>query len=579
MKKLLLGNAAVARGAYEAGVKVVASYPGTPSTEITEEIAKYDEIYSEWSPNEKVAAEVAIGASIAGARSMSCMKHVGLNVMADPVFTVSYSGVNGGLVFCVADDPGMHSSQNEQDSRHYARASKIAMLEPSDSAECKEFTKLAFSLSEEYDTPVFIRLSTRVSHSQSLVEIEDRKEIELKPYEKNIGKYVMMPANAIKRHVVVEDRIAALKQFAETTPLNEIEENGSKIGVITAGIAYEYAKEALGDKADFLKLGMVYPLPDNKLKTFAEKYDKVYVIEELDPVIEDYCKSLGINNIEGKSVFTLLGEYTPAMIKKAVLGEDAPETVRANEAIPVRPPVMCAGCPHRGTFYVLKKLGLVVSGDIGCYTLGAVAPLQSVDTTICMGASVSAALGMAKARGDEFNKKLVSVIGDSTFMHSGITGLVDIVYNKGNNTVIILDNSITGMTGHQNNPTTGYTIKGEETKQVNLIALCKSIGVEHVVVADPFDVKEFEKVVKQETQREEPSVIIAQRPCALLKTVKYTGHCKINDKCRNCKMCMKLGCPAITVKDDKVVIDSTQCNGCGLCINVCPFGAIEKEDN
>ena len=579
MKKLLLGNAAVARGAYEAGVGVVASYPGTPSTEITEEIAKYDEIYSEWSPNEKVAAEVAIGASIAGARSMSCMKHVGLNVMADPVFTVSYSGVNGGLVFCVADDPGMHSSQNEQDSRHYARASKIAMLEPSDSAECKEFTKLAFSLSEEYDTPVFIRLSTRVSHSQSLVEIEDRKEIELKPYEKNIGKYVMMPANAIKRHVVVEDRIAALKQFAETTPLNEIEENGSKIGVITAGIDYEYAKEALGDKADFLKLGMVYPLPDNKLKTFAEKYDKVYVIEELDPVIEDYCKSLGINNIEGKSVFTLLGEYTPAMIKKAVLGEDAPETVRANEAIPVRPPVMCAGCPHRGTFYVLKKLGLVVSGDIGCYTLGAVAPLQSVDTTICMGASVSAALGMAKARGDEFNKKLVSVIGDSTFMHSGITGLVDIVYNKGNNTVIILDNSITGMTGHQNNPTTGYTIKGEETKQVNLIALCKSIGVEHVVVADPFDVKEFEKVVKQETQREEPSVIIAQRPCALLKTVKYTGHCKINDKCRNCKMCMKLGCPAITVKDDKVVIDSTQCNGCGLCINVCPFGAIEKEDN
>ena len=579
MKKLLLGNAAVARGAYEAGVGVVASYPGTPSTEITEEIAKYDEIYSEWSPNEKVAAEVAIGASIAGARSMSCMKHVGLNVMADPVFTVSYSGVNGGLVFCVADDPGMHSSQNEQDSRHYARASKIAMLEPSDSAECKEFTKLAFSLSEEYDTPVFIRLSTRVSHSQSLVEIEDRKEIELKPYEKNIGKYVMMPANAIKRHVIVEDRITALKEFAETTPLNEIEENGSKIGVITAGIAYEYAKEALGDKADFLKLGMVYPLPDNKLKTFAEKYDKVYVIEELDPVIEDYCKSLGINNIEGKSVFTLLGEYTPAMIKKAVLGEDAPETVRANEAIPVRPPVMCAGCPHRGTFYVLKKLGLVVSGDIGCYTLGAVAPLQSVDTTICMGASVSAALGMAKARGDEFNKKLVSVIGDSTFMHSGITGLVDIVYNKGNNTVIILDNSITGMTGHQNNPTTGYTIKGEETKQVNLIALCKSIGVEHVVVADPFDVKEFEKVVKQETLREEPSVIIAQRPCALLKTVKYTGHCKITDKCRNCKMCMKLGCPAITVKDDKVIIDSTQCNGCGLCINVCPFGAIEKEDN
>ncbi len=577
MKKLLLGNAAVARGAYEAGVNVVASYPGTPSTEITEEIVKFNEIYAEWSPNEKVAAEVAIGASIGGARAMSCMKHVGLNVMADPVFTVSYTGVNGGLVFCVADDPGMHSSQNEQDSRHYAKASKIMMLEPADSMECKEYTKLAFELSEQFDTPAFIRLSTRVSHSQSLVELNDRVEAGVKDYEKNIGKFVMMPANAIKRHVVVEDRICALKEFAETTELNTIEENGSKIGVITAGVAYMYAKEALGDKADFLKLGMVYPLPEKKIIDFAKKYDKVYVIEELDPVIEDHCKALGVNVI-GKEVFTLLGEYTPNMIKKAVLGIDAPEKAVVDEQIPVRPPVMCAGCPHRGTFYVLKKLGLVVSGDIGCYTLGAVAPLQSVDTTICMGASVSAAHGMAKARGSEFNKKLVSVIGDSTFMHSGITGLVDIVYNKGNNTVIILDNSITGMTGHQDNPTTGYTIRGEETKQVNLVALCKAVGIEHVVVADPFDVKEFEKVVKTEVEREEPSVIIAQRPCALLKSVKYTGHCKITDNCKNCKMCMKLGCPAISIKDDKVVIDATQCNGCGLCVNVCPFGAIEKEE-
>ncbi len=579
MKKLLLGNAAVARGAYEAGVNVVASYPGTPSTEITEEIAKFDEVYSEWSPNEKVAAEVAIGASIAGGRAMSCMKHVGLNVMADPVFTVSYSGVNGGLVFCVADDPGMHSSQNEQDSRHYAKASKIMMLEPSDSAECKDFTKSAFELSEKFDTPVFIRLSTRVSHSQSLVELCERDNVAVKPYEKNIGKFVMMPANAIKRHVVVEDRIAALKEFAETSDINTVEENGSKIGVISSGIAYVYAKEALGEKVDYLKLGMVYPLPEQKIKDFAAKYDKVYVIEELDPIIEDHCKSLGLTNIYGKSLFTLLGEYTPSMIKKVVLGVSAPESLTLDETIPVRPPVMCAGCPHRGTFYVLKKLGLTVSGDIGCYTLGAVQPLASVDTTICMGASVSAALGMAKVQGAEFNKKLVSVIGDSTFMHSGITGLVDIVYNKGNNTVIILDNSITGMTGHQNNPTTGYTIKGEETKQVNLIALCKAIGVEHVVVADPFDVKNFEKVVKEEVNREEPSVIIAQRPCALLKTVKYTGHCVITDKCKNCKMCMKLGCPAITVKNDKVVIDATQCNGCGLCINVCPFGAIEKEEN
>ena len=577
MKKLLLGNAAVARGAYEAGVGVVASYPGTPSTEITEEIVKFDNLYAEWSPNEKVAAEVAIGASIAGARAMSCMKHVGLNVMADPVFTVSYTGVNGGLVFCVADDPGMHSSQNEQDSRHYAKASKIMMLEPSDSSECKEFTKMAFSLSEQFDTPVFIRLSTRVSHSQSLVELAEPENVELKTYEKNIGKFVMMPANAIKRHVVVEERIKALEEYAETTELNTVEENGSKIGVVTAGISYMYAKEALGDKADYLKLGMVYPLPTQKLIDFAEKHEKVYVIEELDPVIETHLKSLGINCI-GKDAFTLLGEYTPTMIKSAVLGKPAPEVATIDEPIPVRPPVMCAGCPHRGTFYVLKKLGLVVSGDIGCYTLGAVAPLQSVDTTICMGASVSAALGMAKARGDEFNKKLVSVIGDSTFMHSGITGLIDIVYNKGNNTVIILDNSITGMTGHQDNPTTGKTIRGEATKQVDLIRLAQAVGIEHVVVADPFDVKNFEKVVKEEVNRDEPSVIIAQRPCALLKGVKYTGHCKITDKCKNCKMCMKLGCPAISVKGDSVVIDSTQCNGCGLCVNVCPFGAIEKEE-
>ena len=578
MKKLMLGNEAVARGAYEAGVRVVSSYPGTPSTEITENIVKYEDIYVEWAPNEKVAGEVAIGASIAGARAMSCMKHVGLNVMADPVFTVSYTGVNGGLVFCVADDQGMHSSQNEQDSRHYAKGSKIMMLEPSDSLECRDFTKTAYALSEQFDTPVFLRLSTRVSHSQGLVEECEPENIELKPYEKNIGKYVMMPGNAIKRHVDVENRMETLAAFAETTELNTIEMNGSNIGVIASGITYMYAKEALGDKVNYLKLGMVYPLPVQKIKDFAEKCEKVYVIEELDPFIEEHCKAAGVDVI-GKEVFTLQGEYTPTMIKKAVLGTDAPERASIDEVLPVRPPVMCAGCPHRGTFYVLKKLGLVVSGDIGCYTLGAVAPLASVDTTICMGASVSAAHGMAKARGAEFNKKLVSVIGDSTFMHSGITGLVDIVYNKGNNTVIILDNSITGMTGHQDNPTTGYTIRKEATKQVNLITLCKSIGVEHVVVADPFDVKNFEKVVKEEVEREEPSVIIAQRPCALLKTVKYTGHCKINDNCKKCKMCMKLGCPAISqTEDGGVKIDITQCNGCGLCINVCPFKAIEKED-
>ena len=577
MKQLLLGNAAVARGAYEAGVTVAASYPGTPSTEITESIVQYEEIYAEWAPNEKVAAEVAIGASMAGARAMSCMKHVGMNVMADPMFTASYTGVNGGLVFCVADDPGMHSSQNEQDSRHYARAAKLMMLEPADSSECKEFTRMAYALSEQFDTPVILRLSTRISHSQGLVELQDREEVALKPYEKNIAKNVMMPGNAIKRHVVVEERMQKLLAFAETTELNKVELNNDKIGVITSGAAYMYAKEALGDRVSYLKLGMVYPLPDALIRDFAAKHEKVYVIEELDPVFEEHIKALGVDVI-GKEAFTLLGEYTPAMIRKAVFGEEAFAHETIDEAIPVRPPVMCAGCPHRGTFYVLKKLGLVVSGDIGCYTLGAVAPLASVDTTVCMGASVSGALGMAKARGPEFNKKLVAVIGDSTFMHSGITGLVDIVYNKGNNTVIILDNSITGMTGHQDNPTTGYTIRGEETKQVNLVALCKAVGVERVVVADPFDLKHFEEVVKAEVEAEEPSVIIAQRPCALLKTVKYTGHCKIGDNCKKCKLCMKLGCPAISQKGDDVVIDVTQCNGCGLCVNVCPFGAISKED-
>ena len=576
MKKLLLGNAAVARGAFEAGVKVVSSYPGTPSTEITESVVEYKDIYVEWAPNEKVAAEVAIGASIAGGRAMSCMKHVGLNVMADPVFTVSYIGANGGLVLCVADDPGMHSSQNEQDSRHYAEAAKIMMLEPSDSSECKEFTKKAFSLSEEYDTPVFIRLSTRVSHSQSLVELCDPEEVALKPYEKNIPKHVMMPAMAKGRHVIVEERTLKLKALADNCEFNTVENNGSKIGVIAAGTTYVYAKEALGDKVDFLKLGMVYPLPEKLIKDFAESHDELWVIEELDPVIENHVKALGIK-CKGKENFTLLGEYSQNMIKKAVLGIET-EAVK-DPVIPNRPPVLCVGCPHRGTFYVLKKLGVTVSGDIGCYTLGAVAPLQSVDTTICMGASVSAAHGMAKARGEEFNKKLVSVIGDSTFIHSGITGLIDIVYNKGNNTVIILDNSITGMTGHQENPTTGKTIRGEATRQVDLMALCKAVGVERVRVEDPFDLVGFEKAVKEELAAEEPSVIIAQRPCALLKTVKYKGFCKVDsDKCKSCKMCMKLGCPAISFKDGKAVIDNSQCNGCGLCVGVCPFGAIEKEE-
>lgn len=577
MKKLLLGNAAVAAGAHEAGVRVVSSYPGTPSTEITESTVQYEDIYCEWAPNEKVAAEVAIGAAIGGARAMSCCKHVGLNVMADPIFTASYTGVNAGLVICVADDPGMHSSQNEQDSRHYAKASKIMMLEPSDSSECKEFTKQAFSLSERFDTPVFIRLTTRVSHSQSLVDIFSPDHVNLKPYEENAAKYVMMPANAIKRHVDVEERMNKIREFAEKTDLNKVEMHSDEIGVITSGAAFMYAKEALGDNASYLKIGMPYPLPERLILNFAARVKKLYVIEELDPVIEEHCKSLGLEVI-GKEAFTLLGEYSVNMIKKAVLGVDEPETAKNDINIPVRPPVMCAGCPHRGTFYVLKKLGLTVSGDIGCYTLGAAAPLSTIDTCVCMGASVSAAHGMAKARGKEFNKKLVSVIGDSTFIHSGITGLIDIVYNKGANTVIILDNSITGMTGHQDNPTTGKTIRGEATKQVDLMLLCKAVGVDSVRIADPFDVKNFEKTVKEEIEKDEPSVIIAQRPCALLKKVKYTGHCVITDKCRNCKQCLKAGCPAISVKDGKPVIEPTQCNGCTLCTNICPFDAIVKEE-
>ncbi len=576
MAKLMIGNAAVAQGAYEAGVRVVSSYPGTPSTEITESVVQYPEVYVEWAPNEKVACEVAIGASMAGARSMTCCKHVGLNVMADPVFTVSYIGVNGGMVICVADDPGMHSSQNEQDSRHYAKAAKVAMLEPSDSAECRAFTKAAFELSERFDVPFVIRLSTRVSHSQSLVETAPRENVPLKPYEKNVAKNVMMPAMAIKRHVVVEERAKKLVEFAETTDLNRVEDNGSRIGVITSGISYMYAREALGDSVNYLKLGMAYPMPEKKIRDFAVKCEKVFVIEELDPFIEEHCKALGLEVI-GKDAFTMLGEYTPAMIAKAVMGLEPAAPAQLGEDIPVRPPVMCPGCPHRGTFYVLKKLGLTVSGDIGCYTLGAAQPLASVDSTICMGASVSAALGMAKARGPEFSKKLVSVIGDSTFIHSGITALIDIVYNKGTNTVIILDNSITGMTGHQDNPTTGKTIRGEATRQVDLEQLCHAVGVDHVVVADPFDVKNFERIVREEVERDEPSVIIAQRPCALLKYVKYSGHCVVTDRCKKCRMCMKLGCPAISVKDGAVRIDPNQCNGCGLCVNVCPFGAIEKE--
>ncbi len=576
MKKLMLGNEAVARGAYEAGVGVVSSYPGTPSTEITQEIAKYDEVYSEWAPNEKVALEVAIGASMVGVRAMSCMKHVGLNVAADPLFTASYTGVGGGLVVCVADDQGMHSSQNEQDSRLVAISSKVPMLEPSDSEECKEYVKQAFVLSEKYDTPMLIRLSTRVSHSQSLVEVGERKEHVPKDYVRDMAKNVMMPAMAMKRHHYVEKRLDDMRALAEDCPFNTVEKNSDKVGVICGGIAYQYAKEVFPD-ASFLKLGMINPMPSELILDFAKGVEKVYVIEELEPVIENHCKVLGIDVI-GKSILPNIGEFSVAQIKKAVDGGET-EKFTVSEAVPGRPPVMCAGCPHRSTFYVLKKLGLIISGDIGCYTLGALPPSSAMDFCVCMGASVGMAHGIEKARGREFGKKVVAVIGDSTFIHSGITGLIDIVYNKGNSTVIILDNSITGMTGHQDNPTTGYTIKGEPTKAVDLVLLCKACGIDRIVVADPFDLKGFEEVVREETAAVEPSVIIAQRPCILLKSAQMYPARVITDDCKNCKMCMRLGCPAISEKDGRPTIDATLCVGCGLCVRVCKFGAIRQDDS
>ena len=573
MKKLLLGNEAVARGLYEAGVRVVSSYPGTPSTEITEEAAKFDEIACEWAPNEKVSAEVAAGASFAGARSFCAMKHVGLNVAADPFFTMSYIGVNGGMVLAVADDPGMHSSQNEQDSRNYAIAAKVPMLEPADSGECKEFTKLAYALSEEYDTPVVLRLSTRISHSRSLVELCDREECELIPYKKNPAKNVMLPAFAKKKHPMVEARTAALTQWAETSEINRIELNDTSIGIITAGACYQYAKEAMGENASYLKLGMIHPLPVDLIKRFAEEVDTLYVIEELDDIIETHCRKNSIRVI-GKQLFPRCGEFNQQLIRELLTGEKLPHTALEQE-IPMRPPVMCCGCPHRGLFYALKRLKVYVSGDIGCYTLGASAPLAMMDTCVCMGASVSALHGYNKALGAHAEKKSVAVIGDSTFMHSGITGLVDIAYNSTNSVVVILDNSITGMTGHQQNPTTGYNIKGDPASKVCLEDLCKAVGIPNVRVCDPYDLKETIKVLKEELNSDGPSVVISRRPCALLKYVKHNPPLKVDsEKCIGCKACLSIGCPAISIKEGKAAIDHTQCVGCGVCTGLCAKNAI-----
>ena len=574
MKKLLLGNTAVARGLYEAGCKFVSSYPGTPSTEITEEIAKYPEVYAEWAPNEKVAMESAFFASLAGQRSFCAMKHVGLNVAADPLFTISYTGVNAGMVIGVADDPGMHSSQNEQDSRHYAVSAKIPMLEPSDSAESKEFAKLAYEISEQYDTPVLIKMCTRVAHSQSVVELEERQEIADRVYEKNIAKYVMMPGMAKKRHPVIEERTEKLRQYAEISCLNRTEAGTcNDIGIITSSSCYQYVKEACGNKYPVLKLGMINPLPVQKIRDFAAQVKRIVVVEELDDVIESHVKNMGLY-CDGKNLFGYIGEFTQNTIREK-LGIAKPDSTDFTQVLPVRPPALCSGCPHRGIFYVLKKLKLNVLGDIGCYTLGATAPLKAIDSTICMGASVSGIHGFTKANPANA-KNTVAVIGDSTFMHSGITGLVNIAYNESNSTAIILDNSITGMTGHQQNPTTGFNLKGDPCNKINLEALCSSVGIKNIQVVDPYNLAQCEKAVKEELAKDEPSVIICRRPCALLKYVKHPGPLTVNtDKCVGCKACMKIGCPSLSIKDGKITLDSTLCTGCGICTQLCKTGALE----
>lgn len=572
-KVIMLGNEAIARGAYEAGVKVSAAYPGTPSTEISEYLVQYkDDIYAEWSPNEKVAAEVAIGASVSGVRSMACMKHVGLNVASDPLYTVSYMGVNGGLVFVVADDPGLYSSQNEQDTRMVARAAQVPVIEPSDSAEAKVYIKRAYEISEQFDRPVIVRITTRLAHSQGMVPLCDREEIEDKPYVKNIQKTVMMPGNAKIRHVEIEKRNLELKEAVNTLDINTVEMNDTKIGVITSGIPYQYVKEAL-PQASVLKLGMVNPLPRKMIEDFASKVDTLYVVEELDPVIEEQVKSWGINVI-GKEIFTVQGEYSANMIRKAVLKEDL--DIKPSAKAPGRPPILCPGCPHRSVYYVLNKLKLHAAGDIGCYTLGAVAPLSVVDTTICMGASISSLHGMEKAKGKEYIKNWVAVIGDSTFLHTGVNSLMNMMYNKATGTVMILDNSTTGMTGHQDHAATGKTLQGDPTWAIDIPNLCRAIGVKNVIEVNAFDIELLEKIVKEEVAKDEVSVIITKTPCVLLSKAKKPLYRAIPEKCKKCGMCMKPGCPAMTRREDGTIyIDDTMCTGCGLCDSLCKFGAIE----
>lgn len=573
MKELMLGNKAVARGLYEAGCKVISSYPGTPSTEITEEAAVYNEIYCEWAPNEKVALEVAHGATLGGVRAACAMKHVGLNVAADPLFTISYQGLNAGLVVCVADDPGMHSSQNEQDSRHYAIAAKLPMLEPSDSEESRVFVKKAFEMSEKFNTPVLLKMVTRVAHSQSIVDTEERVEPDRVPYVKDPAK-VMMTLNSRNAHIRVEERTKALIEYAESTELNRVEMGeDTSVGIITDSTSYQYAREVLGDKVSILKLGMINPLPEKLIKDFAQKVDKVIVLEELDPIIENHCKQLGIK-VAGKDTFPICGEFSQNLVRKC-LGMKEPEHITIEENVPARPPVMCAGCPHRGIFYILKKKKCMVYGDIGCYTLGAVAPLNAIDLNVCMGASCSGLHGFNKAIGEEAESNSVGVIGDSTFIHSGMTGITDISYNMSNSTVIILDNSITGMTGHQQNPTTGKNLRGEPAGKVDLEALCRALGFNRVRIVDPYDLKAVEEAVTEELAAKEPSIIISRRPCVMIKGTVHKPPISVDEsKCVGCKQCMSIGCPAIAVKDKKAHIDPTLCIGCKVCSQMCKFEAI-----
>ncbi len=580
------GNEAVARGAYEAGVRFAAAYPGTPSTEILEHFSKYEGVYAEWCTNEKVAVEVAIGAALAGEKAMAVMKHVGVNVAADPIFTVSYTGINGALVIVSADDPSLHSSQNEQDNRNYARAAKIPMIEPADAAEAKKFIKLAFEISEKFDTPVFFRSTTRMSHSKSVVTLEEPEKYEDKTrFVFNAAKYVMVPVNARTQRLEVEKRERALKEFVETFPENRMEISNPDFGIITAGMPYNYAKEVFPDYS-YLKLGMVYPLPEKLILDFASKVKKIYVIEEMDPYLEEQIKAMGIKVI-GKELFPYTLEFDPAIVKNAVEGNPPAAASSYREALAPRPPNLCPGCPHRGLFYALKKSKAFVHGDIGCYTLSYMKPLEGLHSCICMGASIGMAHGMSKAMKEKGKGKVVGVIGDSTFLHSGITSLLNMAYNNSDALIIILDNSTTAMTGMQEHPGTGYTLMGKEAKKVNLKDLVSALGIENIRIIDPMDQKAISEAIKEELAKDGPSVIISQRPCALFKrsNIKPKPALKVDpDKCEGCKTCIGLNCPPISWKKGVTkegskrkgiaFIDETLCNGCGLCAQVCKYGAI-----